>query len=68
MLGFPGIPGSNGIPGVPGVPGPHGPQGREGAKGQIGDKLKDGKECRVQEETEGAKDSLGRVDPEEFRE
>ena len=33
------------------------------------DKLvrKDRKECRVQEETEGAKDLLGRVDPEELR-
>ena len=26
------------------------------------------KECRVQEDTDGAKDSLGRVDPEELRE
>ena len=30
--------------------------------------IKDHKECRVQEETEGAKDPLGRVDPEELRE
>ena len=27
--------------------------------------IRDLKECRVQEETEGAKDPLGRVDPEE---
>ena len=62
--GFPGIPGSNGMPGMPGVPGPQGPQGREGPKRQTGDKGSL-KECRVQEETEGAKDPLGRVDPEE---
>ena len=30
--------------------------------------IKDRKECRVQEETEGAKDPLERVDPEELRE
>ena len=30
--------------------------------------IKDQMECRVQEETEGAKDPLGRVDHEEFRE
>ena len=49
--------------GSAGRPGQHGPQGREGAKGQIGDK-----ECRVQEETEGSKDPLWRVDLEELRE
>ena len=30
--------------------------------------IKDRKEFRVQEETEGAKDFLGRVDPEELKE
>ena len=30
--------------------------------------IMDCKECQVLEETEGAKDPLGRVDPEEFRE
>ena len=30
--------------------------------------IKDHKECRVQEETQGVKEPLGRVDPEELRE
>ena len=41
---------------------------REGKVQKDKSVIKDRKECRVQEETDGGKDSLGRVDPEEFRE
>ena len=41
---------------------------REGKVQKDKSVIKDRKECRVQEETEGAKDPLGRVDPEELRE
>ena len=40
---------------------------REGKVQKDRSVIRDHKECRVQEETEGAKASLGRVDPQEWK-
>ena len=64
-MGFPGIPGSNGLPGMPGVPGLKDPTERTVLRDKL--VIKDHKECRVQEEREGAKGLLERVDQEESK-
>ena len=61
--GFPGIPGSNGMPGVPGVLGPQDP--KEGKVQRDSSVIRDHKEYRVQEETEGAKGLPVRADHQE---